>query len=45
MTLARGLAVRLYGVIFRLLIVVVPQAGELDVILDILDGENDERIL
>lgn len=45
MTLARGLAVRLYGLVFRLLIVVVPHAGELDVILDILDGENDERIL
>lgn len=45
MTLARGWAVRLYELVFRLLIVVVPQAGELDVILDILDGENDERIL
>lgn len=45
MTLARGWAVRLYGLVFRLLIVVVPLAGELDVILDILDGENDERIL
>ena len=45
MTLARGLAVRLYGLLFRLLILVVPRAQELDVILRILDGEWDERFL
>ena len=45
MTLARGLAVGLYGLLFRLLIVVVPRAQELDVILRILDGERDERFL
>ena len=45
MTLARGLAVRLYGLLFRLLIVVVPQAEELDLILDMLEGVGDERFL
>jgi hypothetical protein len=45
MTLARGLAIRLYGFLFRLLIVVVPRAQELDVLLRILDGEKDERFL
>jgi hypothetical protein len=43
MTLARGLAVRLYGLLFQVLVVVVPRAGELDTILDILDGEGNER--
>ena len=45
MMIARGLAVRLYGLLFRLLILVVPRAQELDVILRILDGEWDERFL
>ena len=45
MMLTRGLAVRLYGLLFRLLILVVPRAQELDVILHILDGEGDERFL
>ena len=45
MTLARGLAVRLYGLLFRLLIIVVPQAEELDMILDMLEGVGDERFL
>jgi hypothetical protein len=40
MTLARGLAVRLYGLLFRLLIAVVPE--ELDVMLEMLNGERDE---
>ena len=45
MTLATAVALRLYGVLFRVLIRVVPGAGELDVILDILDGEGNERFL
>lgn len=45
MTLARELVVRLYGLLFRLLILVVPHAGELDVMLDMLGGEEDERFL
>jgi len=45
MTLARSLAMRLYGLLFRLLIVVVPRAEELDVILDVLNGEGNERFL
>jgi len=39
MTYARGLAMQLYGLLFRVLILVVPRASELDSILDILDGE------
>jgi hypothetical protein len=35
------LTVGLYGVLFRSLIAVVPQAEELDVMLDMLDGERD----
>jgi len=45
MTLARAAAVRLYGWLFRFLVLVVPRARELDGILDMLDGEGDERIL
>jgi len=45
MTVTRAVAVRLYGWLFRLLLVVVPRARELDAILDMLDGEGDERIL
>jgi hypothetical protein len=45
MTLARAVATRLYGWLFRLLILVVPRARELDGIVDMLDGEGDERIL
>jgi len=45
MTLARAVAVRLYGLLFRLLIRVVPGPSELDVILDLLDGEGNERFL
>jgi hypothetical protein len=44
MTLARGLVVRLYGLLFRALIVVVPRASEMDAILDILDGGGNERL-
>lgn len=40
MTLARALMARLYGLLFRLLIAVVPQAEELDVMLETLDGER-----
>jgi hypothetical protein len=40
MTLARVLMARLYGLLFRLLIAVVPQAEELDVMLETLDGER-----
>jgi hypothetical protein len=40
--LARGLAARVYALLFRLLIAVVPEAGELDVMLEMLDGERDE---
>jgi len=32
--------VRLYGLLFRLLILVVPQVEELDVMLEMLDGER-----
>jgi hypothetical protein len=45
MTLARAVAVRLYGLLFGLLILVVPKAEELDVVLDVLDGEGDEQFL
>jgi hypothetical protein len=45
MTVTRAAAVRLYGWLFRLLVLVVPRAEELDGILDILDGESDDRIL
>ena len=45
MTLTTGLAARLYGLLFHVLILVVPRAGELDSVLDILDGEDDEGIL
>ena len=45
MTFARAMAVRLYGLLFCLLIVVVPRAQELDVVLDMLDGEGDEQFL
>jgi hypothetical protein len=45
MTFTRAVAVGLYGFLFRLLIMVVPRARELDAILDMLDGEGDERIL
>jgi hypothetical protein len=45
MTLTRAVAVRLYGWLFRLLVLAVPGAGELETILDMLDGEGDERIL
>ena len=45
MTLARSLAMRLYGLLFRLLIVVVPHREELHLILDILNGDTDERLL
>jgi hypothetical protein len=34
------LAVRLYGLLFRLLILVVPHVEELDVMLEMLDGER-----
>ena len=40
--LARGLVVRLYGLLFELLIVVVPQADELDAMLNMLGGDGDE---
>jgi hypothetical protein len=45
MTLARAVAVRLYGLLFRLLIRIVPGPSELDAILEILDGEGNERFL
>jgi hypothetical protein len=45
MTLARSVAMRLYGLLFRLLIVVVPHAEELDIIVDILNGDSDGRLL
>ena len=45
MTLARGLAVRVYGLLFRLLIAFVPSADELEKVLDIVDGEKDGRFL
>jgi hypothetical protein len=45
MTLAKAVAARLYGLLFSFLILVVPKAEELDVVLDVLDGEGDERFL
>lgn len=39
------LAVRLYGLLFGLLTVVVPEPQELDAMLEMLDGERDERFL
>jgi hypothetical protein len=45
MTFARAVAVRLYGFLFGLLILVVPKAEELDMFLDVLGGERDERFL
>jgi hypothetical protein len=44
MTLARGLVARLYGLLFRLLIPDVPRGSELDSILEILDGQRNERL-
>lgn len=45
MTVARSLASWLYGRVFRLLLALVPRVEELDVMLDILDGESDDRLL
>jgi hypothetical protein len=45
MTFATALVVRLYGLLFRVLILLVPRASEADSIFDILDGEGDERFL
>jgi hypothetical protein len=45
MTATRAAAIRLYGWLFRLLLVVVPSARELDGVLEMLDGEGDEWIL
>ncbi len=45
MSLARGVAVRLYGLLFWLLIGFVPRAHELDEMLDLLDGQEDGRFL
>jgi hypothetical protein len=45
MTLTRAMAVRLYGWLFRLLVFAVPRAHELDAVLEMLDGDGDERIL
>lgn len=45
MSLARGVVVRLYGLLFWLLIGFVPHARELDEMLDLLDGEEDGRLL
>lgn len=38
----RRLGVQLYWVLFRILIRVVPDAGELDRLVGILDGEEGE---
>jgi hypothetical protein len=45
MTFARGLATRLYGLLFRCLIIFVPGRRELDDVMEILDGERDKRLL
>jgi hypothetical protein len=45
MTLARGLATRLYGLLFRCLIFFVPGRQELDDVMEMFDGERDERFL
>ncbi len=45
MTLARQLVLRLYGLIFRSLILVVPRTEELDMMLEMLDGDGDEWFL
>ena len=45
MSLARGLALRLYGWLFRLLVAFLPDPGELDRMLDLMDEEQDGRLL
>src|SRR4030042_4674431 len=45
MSLARGLAVRVYGLLFRLLIAFVVSADEPEKEQDIVDGEEDGRFL
>jgi hypothetical protein len=45
MSLARGVALRLYGLLFRLLTAFVPRAEELEDMLDMLDEDEDERFL
>ena len=43
--LMSGVASRLYGWVFRLLIALVPRVDELDRMLDMLEGDGDERVL
>jgi hypothetical protein len=45
MTLTRSLALRMYGLLFRLLIAFVPSPEELDKALEMVDGQEDERFL
>jgi hypothetical protein len=45
MTLARGMAVRLYGLLFRGLAAVVTRESELDEMLHLVDGEGDAWFL
>lgn len=45
MSLARGLALRLYGLLFRLLVALLPDPGELDRMLGLMDEKDDGRLL
>lgn len=45
MSLARGLVVRMYGLLFRLLITFVPGPEELEKALEMVDGGEDGRFL
>jgi hypothetical protein len=45
MSMARGLALRLYGLLFRLLVAFLPDSDELDNMLDLLDGDDDGQFL
>jgi len=45
MSLARGLALRLYGLLFRLLVAFLPDSDELDHMLDLLDGDDNGQLL
>jgi hypothetical protein len=44
-TVAKHLVSQVYGWVFRLLIALIPEVDELDVMLGILDGESDDRLL
>ena len=45
MTLARGVVVRLYGLLFDVLLRVAARPRDLDTTLEILDGGGNERFV